>query len=59
MAAGERPDRSYHRKIVEGLLAPTWSYMDDHEVNAVMNGRRRSDGRRLDHYVLPDPMEET
>ena len=58
MAAGKQPDRSYHEKVVKGLLVPTWSYMTDSEAYAVMHGRRRSDGRHLDHWVLPEILDE-
>jgi len=50
------PDQEYERKIVAGLLSPTWSYMSHEEMEATVNGRYRGDGRRLDQYVTDEPM---
>ena len=50
------PDRYYHEKIVKGLTVPTWDWMTESEANAVLNGRYRGDGRRLDQYVTGDPL---
>jgi hypothetical protein len=54
---GVHPDESYHRKIVEGLLQPTWSYLTEVEANTTLRGRRHQDGRRLDLYVVDDPID--
>ncbi len=53
---GATPDPTYHEKIVKGLTSPTWDYMSPSEGNAVINGRYRGDGRRLDQWVAGDPM---
>lgn len=50
------PDRSYHEKIAKGLTQPTWDYLSDSEANAVLNGRYRGDGRRVDQFVSGDPL---
>lgn len=55
--AGVMPDQAYHRKIIEGLLEPTWSYLSDIEANTTLRGRRHQDGRRLDLYVVDDPVD--
>jgi hypothetical protein len=44
-------DEFYHKKVILGLLQPTHEYLDQVEVDALFDGRRRNDGRRLDHYV--------
>lgn len=49
-------DPYYERKIVEGLLEPTWDWMDRHESHALLNGRYRGDGRRIDLWVTADPL---
>ena len=49
--AGVTPDRYYHEKIAKGLTTPTWDWMTDAEGNAVINGRYRGDGRRIDQYI--------
>lgn len=51
---GVSPDPFYERKIVEGLKSPTWDWMSDSEANAVVNGRYRGDGRRLDQWTIPE-----
>lgn len=53
---GVTPDRFYERKLVLGQTQPTWDYMTDTEAEAVINGRYRGDGRRLDLYVTDEPM---
>lgn len=45
-------DDYYHRKVILRLLQPTQDYLDEVEVDALFDGRRRNDGRRLDHYAL-------
>jgi hypothetical protein len=52
-----KPDPFYERKIVLGLLQPTFSYMTETEAFAVVNGRYRGDGRRIDQYVSDDPLD--
>lgn len=49
-------DSYYHEKIVKGLKSPTWDWMSDSEAHAVVNGRYRGDGRRIDQWTLPEPM---
>lgn len=50
------PDAYYERKIVEGTATPTWDWMSDTEAHALLNGRQRGDGRRLDQYISGDPL---
>lgn len=50
------PDPYYERKIVEGLTTPTFSYVSDAEAHALLNGRYRGDGRRVDQYIVGDPL---
>lgn len=50
------PDRYYEQKLVQGSITPTWDYMTDTEANAVVNGRYRGDGRRLDQWISDEPM---
>jgi hypothetical protein len=49
-------DRPYHEKIARNLLQPASAYLSPSEIAATMNGRYRGDARRLDVYVLPDPL---
>lgn len=48
------PDRTYERKIVEGLLQPTFDWMSDEEAEVLLSGRYRGDGRRLDQWITGD-----
>ncbi len=48
------PDATYERKIVEGRTTPTWDYVTTSEAHALLNGRYRGDGRRIDQFVLPE-----
>jgi hypothetical protein len=50
------PDRYWHEKLVRGLITPTDSWMSPAELEAVLNGRYRGDGRRIDDYVVGDPL---
>jgi hypothetical protein len=52
----QQPDAYYERKVVLGLIEPTWDWMSDAEANALLNGRYRGDGRRLDQWVSGDPI---
>ncbi|MEM9605857.1 MAG: hypothetical protein AAGA99_00435 [Actinomycetota bacterium] len=46
-------DEYYHRKIAEGLLEPTWSYLNPTELDVLMGQRLpRYDGRRTDVHGL-------
>jgi predicted FMN-binding regulatory protein PaiB len=59
---GRTPDPYYEEKVSRGLTVPTWDYMTAAEAHAVLNGRYRGDGRRIDQYVNDDPLginEET
>jgi len=56
-AMGVTPDVFYERKVVLGLLIPTWDYLTEAEVDATMTGRYKGDGRRMDDYTLPDYVE--
>lgn len=53
---GTTPDQFYERKVVLGLIEPTWDWMSDAEASALLNGRYRGDGRRLDQWVTADPL---
>lgn len=53
---GEPPDRYWHEKIVKGLITPTVDWMKPSELHAIINGRYRGDGRRVDQYVVGDPL---
>lgn len=53
---GALPDPYYHEKVVRGLVEPTWDWMSESEAHAVLNGRYRGDGRRLDQWVSADPV---
>lgn len=52
----EPPDRYWHEKVVKGLITPTVDWMKPSELHAVINGRYRGDGRRVDQYVTGDPL---
>lgn len=41
---------------MNGQTQPTWLYLSDSEANAVLNGRYRGDGRRVDQFVSSDPL---
>lgn len=53
---GKRPDRYWHEKVAKGLIVPTVDWMTESEMEAVINGRYRGDGRRIDQYVAGDPL---
>lgn len=53
---GSTPDRYYHEKVAKGLLIPTWDWMTEPEAHALLNGRYRGDGRRLDQWIAGDPL---
>lgn len=53
---GVIPDPYYERKIVEGRIQPTFDYLTEAELHALLNGRTRGDGRRVDQYVVDDPL---
>lgn len=53
---GVTPDVYYERKIALGLTTPTWDWMSESEAEAVINGRYRGDGRRLDQWVSAEPL---
>lgn len=50
------PDRYWHEKVVKGLITPTVDWMKPSELHAILNGRYRGDGRRIDQYVVDDPL---
>lgn len=57
-AAGVTPNRYFEEKIVRGLITPGWDWMTESETHAVINGRYRGDGRRIDQWTVPEgPME--
>jgi len=49
---GFRHDRTYHRKIAEGLLESSHDVLSEVEVDALFKGRCRNDGRRTDLYTI-------
>jgi len=53
---GIQPDSYYEQKIMAGVCQPTWLYMSDSEAHALLNGRYRGDGRRIDQYVTAEPL---
>lgn len=53
----EHEDPYYARKIVLGLVQPAATYMSPSELHAVVAGRYRGDGRRIDRYVLFDSLD--
>lgn len=55
-AGGPPPDPFYERKVVEGRITPSWDSMSEAEMDTVLNGRYRGDGRRIDQYIVDDPM---
>ena len=55
-ATASRPDPYYERKVVLGLTEPVADYLSETEAQAVLNGRYRGDGRRIDQYVSHDPL---
>lgn len=59
LAVGGRVDVYYERKIVLGLLQPTWEYLSAEEAKAMLYGRPRKDGRRIDAYAPSEPLEWT
>ncbi len=40
--------------MAAGLLSETWGYVSDTEANALLYGKYRGDGRRLDRWVMHD-----
>jgi len=50
------PEVFYEEKIVKAWTVPTFDYLSDSEANALLNGRYRGDGRRVDQYVIDDPL---
>ena len=56
LESGREPDRYWHEKVVNGWITPTVDWMNESEMNAVVNGRYRGDGRRIDQYIAGDPL---
>jgi hypothetical protein len=50
------PNRYYHEKVATGKITPGELVFTEHEIHAMLNGRYRGDGRRIDQYVLPEPL---
>lgn len=50
------PDKSYEMKVMTLLIEPTWDWMTEAEAHAVIQGRYKGDGRRLDSWVSHDPV---
>lgn len=55
--SGITPDRGYERQVVLGLKEPIQSRLSQSEMDAVVGGRYRGDGRHLDIYTSHDPLE--
>ena len=53
---GRRPDPYYEEKIVKRLVEPTWDWMTETEAEALINGRYRGDGRRIDQWITAEPL---
>jgi hypothetical protein len=53
---GTTPDPYYEEKVVKFLTIPTWDWMTESEAHALLNGRYRGDGRRLDQWMSMDPL---
>ena len=55
---GVTPDRYMEEKIVKCLKEPQFDWISDAEAHAIINGRYRGDGRRIDQWTVPEgPME--
>jgi hypothetical protein len=52
----QQPDPYYEEKIVKALVEPTWDWMTETEAEALLNGRYRGDGRRIDQWITADPL---
>lgn len=54
-----RPGRlcSYHQKLEDGLIERADEYLSARELEATLYGRAHGDGRRLDHYIIDEPVE--
>ena len=53
-----RFDDYYHRKIILGETTSTWGFLSDTQAAALLGGvKRKQDGRRLDHWIVDDPVE--
>jgi hypothetical protein len=50
------PEVFYEEKIAKAWTQPTFDYLSDSEAHALLNGRYRGDGRRVDQYVIDDPL---
>ena len=53
---GVTPEVFYEEKIAKAWTQPTFDYLSDSEAHALLNGRYRGDGRRVDQYVIDDPL---
>lgn len=51
------PDPDYERAVVEGRREPIQARLSESEMTALISGRYRGDGRRLDQFCVHDPME--
>lgn len=51
------PDSYYEQKIVQKFLQPVADYLSPAEMHAIINGRYRGDGRRVDQYVSDDGLD--
>lgn len=49
-----QPDAFYEQKLMLGLTQPADAYLSETEMEAMINGRYRGDGRRLDVYCPPE-----
>lgn len=46
----------YHEKLKAKLLQPVSTYLSEAELHAIIDGRYRGDGRKVDAYVMYDPL---
>lgn len=56
--AGITPDPDYERSVMEGDREPIQARLTVAEMDSLIGGRYRGDGRRLDQYTVFDPMEQ-
>lgn len=55
---GVKPDGYLEEKIVKCLKQPQADWISEAEAHAIINGRYRGDGRRIDQWTIPEgPME--
>jgi hypothetical protein len=53
----QQVDDSYERAVIEGRIQPVQARLTKSEMDSLIGGRYRGDGRRLDIYTVADPIE--